>query len=50
MSIPTVGGDLRAARYPSADQLASDISRYLDHMPLTAYQETLLDRTQRFIQ
>jgi serine/threonine protein kinase len=39
-----------AARYSSADELASDISRYLDHMPLTAYQETLFDRAQRFIQ
>lgn len=36
-----------AHRYPSVANLAADIVRYLDHQPVTAYQETLWERTAR---
>jgi eukaryotic-like serine/threonine-protein kinase len=35
-------------RYGSVTQLASDVSRYLDGLPVTARQETPLDHAQRF--
>lgn len=37
-----------AARYPSVQALASDVIRYLDGEPVTAYKETAFDRLQRF--
>jgi serine/threonine protein kinase len=36
-----------ASRYPSAEQLAADVSRYLDGLPVSARQETLLDKLAR---
>jgi serine/threonine protein kinase len=35
-------------RYASVSELAEDISRYLDGMPVTAYRENLWERAQRF--
>jgi len=35
-------------RYPSVPELASDVSRYLDGLPVGARHESFLDRTARF--
>lgn len=35
-------------RYPSAAQLASELSRYLDRLPVAAYRENLLERSARW--
>jgi serine/threonine protein kinase len=35
-------------RYGSVTQLARDVSRYLDGLPISARRETLLDRSSRF--
>ena len=35
-------------RYASVSELAGDISRYLDGMPVSAYSENLWERAQRF--
>jgi eukaryotic-like serine/threonine-protein kinase len=37
-----------ALRYESVTQLAQDVSRYLDGLPVTAYRESLLERSGRF--
>lgn len=37
------------SRYGSAAQLAEDIQRYLDGLPVTARKQTLLYRTARFV-
>ncbi len=37
------------ARYASAEALAADIAAYLDGLPVSAYPESLLDRTARLI-
>ena len=37
-----------SGRYASVSELAEDISRYLDRMPVSAYRENLWERTQRF--
>jgi serine/threonine protein kinase len=36
------------SRYAAVTELAADVSRYLDGLPVTARKETLLDRTARF--
>lgn len=38
-----------AARYTSVGELAADVARYLDGLPVTAYPETWLDRAGRFL-
>jgi serine/threonine protein kinase len=35
-------------RYPRVTQLAADVSRYLDGLPVSARRETFLDKTARF--
>jgi len=37
-----------SGRYASVSELAEDISRYLDGMPVSAYRENLWERAQRF--
>ena len=37
-----------ALRYESVTQLGQDVSRYLDGLPVTAYRESLLERSGRF--
>jgi len=37
-----------SGRYASVSELARDISRYLDGMPVSAYRENLWERAQRF--
>lgn len=39
----------RSSRYSSAAELSSDIGNLLDSNPVTAYQETLLEKTIRWI-
>jgi serine/threonine protein kinase len=38
-----------ALRYASVEALASDISRYLEQMPVSAYRENILERSARLI-
>jgi eukaryotic-like serine/threonine-protein kinase len=38
------------ARYQSAEQLAADVTRYLDGQPVTAYRESLVEKLARWIQ
>jgi serine/threonine-protein kinase len=38
-----------SARYASVQEMAADIGKYLDGMPVTAYQENLFERTARLI-
>ena len=38
-----------ASRYPSADELASDVARYLDGGPVEAYPESLFEKSRRWI-
>jgi hypothetical protein len=38
-----------SARYPSVQELAADLGRYLDDMAVSAYQENLFERTVRLI-
>jgi len=38
-----------AARYEGALALAADIAAYLDHMPVRAHRESILDRLLRFV-
>jgi eukaryotic-like serine/threonine-protein kinase len=38
------------ARYESAEQLAADVTRYLDGKPMTAYRESLFEKIGRWIQ
>jgi serine/threonine protein kinase len=37
------------SRYQSVDELVLDISRYLEHAPVGAYQESFLDRAHRLV-
>jgi len=37
-----------AARYASVTELAADVSRYLDGLPVSAYRESFLERVGRF--
>ena len=37
-----------SGRYASVSELAEDISRYLDRMPVSAYRENLWERARRF--
>ena len=38
-----------SARYPSVAELAGDVGKYLDDMPVSAYRENILERTARLI-
>jgi eukaryotic-like serine/threonine-protein kinase len=38
-----------AARYASVQELASDVGKYLDGMPVSAYRENILERTVRLV-
>jgi hypothetical protein len=37
------------ARYASVQDLAADIGRYLDGMPVSAYRENIFERTARLV-
>ncbi len=39
-----------ADRYESVSSIAEDVSRFLEGLPVTAYQENIWERTQRFYQ
>jgi serine/threonine protein kinase len=39
----------RAARYPTANELAADIVRFIDGQPVSAHRETLLERAGRWL-
>jgi serine/threonine protein kinase len=38
-----------SARYSSVQELAVDVSRYLDDMPVSAYRENMFERTVRLV-
>ena len=38
-----------SARYASVQELAADVGRYLDGMPVTAYRENIFERTARLV-
>ena len=38
-----------SARYASVQELAADIGKYLDDMPVSAYRENILERTVRLV-
>jgi serine/threonine-protein kinase len=38
-----------SARYSSVQQLAADLTRYLDDMPVSAYRENIVERTVRLV-
>ncbi|HSK43071.1 MAG TPA: serine/threonine-protein kinase [Candidatus Binatia bacterium] len=38
-----------SARYASVQELAADVGRYLDGMPVTAYRENIFERTGRLV-
>ncbi len=38
-----------SARYPSAQDLAADVGRYLDGLPVSAYRENIFERTARLL-
>jgi eukaryotic-like serine/threonine-protein kinase len=38
-----------SARYASVQEMAADIGKYLDGMPVTAYQENIFERTARLV-
>jgi serine/threonine protein kinase len=38
-----------SARYPSVQDLAADVDRYLDGMPVSAYRENIFERTARLV-
>jgi serine/threonine-protein kinase len=40
---------LQRDRYPSARDLADDVSRWLDGQPVSAYRETIIERTGRWL-
>jgi serine/threonine protein kinase len=44
----TAAAESLSGRYASVSELAEDISRYLDGMPVSAYREHLWERAQRF--
>ena len=39
-----------SARYPSVQELAADVGRYLDGLPVSAYRENILERTARLVE
>ena len=39
----------RAERYRGAAELAADVARFLDGLPVSAYRETVLERSSRFL-
>jgi serine/threonine-protein kinase len=41
--------DEMAGRYSSVQELAADLARYLDDMPVSAYSENILERTVRLV-
>jgi len=38
-----------SARYPSVQELAADVGRYLDGLPVSAYRENIFERTARLV-
>ena len=38
-----------SARYGSAQDLAADVGRYLDGLPVSAYRENIFERTARLV-
>jgi len=38
-----------SARYASVQELAADVGKYLDGLPVTAYRENILERTARLV-
>ena len=38
-----------SARYASVEEMAADVGRYLDSMPVSAYRENIFERTARLI-
>ncbi|MCU1255115.1 MAG: serine/threonine protein kinase [Candidatus Angelobacter sp.] len=38
-----------SARYPSVQELATDVGKYLDDMPVSAYRENIFERTTRLV-
>ncbi len=38
-----------SARYPSVAELAGDVGKYLDDMPVSAYRENIIERLARLI-
>ncbi|HEV7674240.1 MAG TPA: hypothetical protein VGQ12_06900, partial [Candidatus Angelobacter sp.] len=38
-----------SARYPSVQELATDVGKYLDDMPVSAYCENIFERTTRLV-
>jgi hypothetical protein len=38
-----------SARYSSVQELAADIGKYLDDMPVSAYRENIFERMVRFV-
>src|SRR5262249_14375488 len=38
-----------SARYSSVEEMAADVGRFLDGMPVSAYQENLAERTVRLV-
>jgi len=38
-----------SARYPSVQELAADVRRYLDGLPVSAYRENIFERTARLV-
>jgi serine/threonine protein kinase len=38
-----------SARYASVQELAADVGRYLDRMPVSAYRENIFERTARLV-
>jgi hypothetical protein len=38
-----------SARYPSVQDLAADVGRYLDGMPVSAYRENIFERMARLV-
>ncbi|MCU1331629.1 MAG: High-affnity carbon uptake protein Hat/HatR [Candidatus Angelobacter sp.] len=38
-----------SARYPSVQELAADVAKYLDGMPVSAYRENIFERTARLV-
>jgi len=38
-----------SARYSSVQELAADVGRYLDGLPVTAYRENIFERTARLV-
>ena len=39
----------RGHRYANVEALSSDVSRFLDHAPVSAYRESLFERAERWL-